>query len=71
MVLVRSNVMNPFARKGEVVDVEDSEKVRTLVDRGVMEYVENHVAPVSDEADHGVDESDESDDEVIDHGSDE
>lgn len=58
MVWVKGNVMNPVARKGETVEVADTEQVRRLVNRGVLEYVENHVSPVEVEADSGVDADD-------------
>lgn len=66
MVWVKGNVMNPVARKGETVEADDSEQVRQLVKRGVLEYVENHVAPVEVEADSGVDEDDVTDEDVAD-----
>lgn len=58
MVWVKGNVMNPFTRKGETVEVDDTDGVRRLVDRGVLEYVEEHVAPVAVEDDCDVDEDD-------------
>lgn len=58
MVWVQGNVMNPFTRKGETVEVDDTDGVRRLVDRGVLEYVEEHVSPVAVEDDRGVDEGD-------------
>lgn len=66
MVWVKGNVMNPVARKGETVETDDSEQVRQLVKRGVLEYVEKHVAPVEVEADSGVDEDDVTDEDVAD-----
>lgn len=56
MVLVRGNVMNPIARKGQTVEVEDSEHVLKLVSRGVLEYVETEVEAVEDESNPEVDE---------------
>lgn len=58
MVWVKGNVMNPIARKGVAVDVDDTEQVRRLVNRGVLEYVDEFDAQVAVEADHGVDEDD-------------
>lgn len=40
MVLVRANVLNPIVRVGDQREVADSESVRRLVKRGVLEYVE-------------------------------
>ena len=57
-VRIRGNVMSTYARKDEVREVEDSPSLRRLADRGVLEYVEEHVSPVAVEDDRGTDEGD-------------
>lgn len=51
MVLVRGNVMSPVARRNEIVDVVDSEKVQKLARRGVLEYVDEEGEPETGQVD--------------------
>lgn len=56
-VRVQGNALNPVARVGHVVEVADTERVRALVDLGVLDYV-GDTAEVAHEADSGMAEGD-------------